>query len=486
MLIPFKCDVHSWMHAYVGVVESSVLRGHRQRRQVRAEDRPAGHLHDRSRGTRSSARQTQTVTLGEKDAKEITFTFKVQRRGSRNELDIDAGTTGTRKLVTALHRPADRGRRHGDEHGVGPLGARLADDVRLEHVHVSDEQVGRRHPLRAQPPADREHRRLPDDHPGGLDVAGRAAPLGPQARIRRARRGDPAGVLGGITVLFFLPPAVSIGHAGLAQIFFCLTLTLALVTSPGWKNAVASGRRSDAAPRRGHHDRARLHADPRRRDDAAQRRGPGDSGLPAGVRPRDSAGVERADCDPFRASSRRAGRHARHPRDGEPRLLPPPAAARTGAAGALLLVAGRRSQVTLGAFVVWSGKNPFINTAHVVNGALVLGTSLVLTLRSVSGRRSSVWSSRSVARGSDCRDSGHGAAERARESPTPSRIAGVRAPAPRDFVALAKPRLNLLVVASTLVGYAMAAGRAARARCASADCCWAPASSPAAPRRSTR
>jgi hypothetical protein len=28
-------------------------------------------------------------------------------------------------------------------------------------------------------------------------------------------------------------------------------------------------------------------------------------------------------------------------------------------------------QVTLGAFVIWSGKNPLINTAHVVNGALV-------------------------------------------------------------------------------------------------------------------
>src|SRR6476659_5360028 len=46
------------------------------------------------------------------------------------------------------------------------------------------------------------------------------------------------GLLGGITVLLFLPPAVSIGHAGLAQIFFCLTVTLALVTSSGWKNAV--------------------------------------------------------------------------------------------------------------------------------------------------------------------------------------------------------------------------------------------------------
>jgi len=39
-------------------------------------------------------------------------------------------------------------------------------------------------------------------------------------------------------------------------------------------------------------------------------------------------------------------------------------------------------QLALGAFVVWSGKNPLINTAHVVNGALVLGTSLLLTLRS--------------------------------------------------------------------------------------------------------
>ena len=40
------------------------------------------------------------------------------------------------------------------------------------------------------------------------------------------------------------------------------------------------------------------------------------------------------------------------------------------------------TQVTLGAFVIWSGLQPIINTAHVVNGALVLATSLVVTLRS--------------------------------------------------------------------------------------------------------
>src|SRR4029450_11173313 len=32
------------------------------------------------------------------------------------------------------------------------------------------------------------------------------------------------GVLGGLTVLYFLPAPVSIGHAALAEIFFCLTV----------------------------------------------------------------------------------------------------------------------------------------------------------------------------------------------------------------------------------------------------------------------
>src|SRR5207237_9786447 len=43
-----------------------------------------------------------------------------------------------------LHRPADRGRRHGHEHRVRPLRAGLADDVWVEHVYVSAEQMGGR------------------------------------------------------------------------------------------------------------------------------------------------------------------------------------------------------------------------------------------------------------------------------------------------------------------------------------------------------
>jgi cytochrome c oxidase assembly protein subunit 15 len=44
------------------------------------------------------------------------------------------------------------------------------------------------------------------------------------------------GVLGGITVLYKLPLAVSVTHACLAQIFFCITITLAVLTGPAWKS----------------------------------------------------------------------------------------------------------------------------------------------------------------------------------------------------------------------------------------------------------
>jgi heme a synthase len=43
------------------------------------------------------------------------------------------------------------------------------------------------------------------------------------------------GVLGGLTVLFLLPKAVSISHACLAQLFFSTTVAIALFTSDGWQ-----------------------------------------------------------------------------------------------------------------------------------------------------------------------------------------------------------------------------------------------------------
>lgn len=42
------------------------------------------------------------------------------------------------------------------------------------------------------------------------------------------------GIVGGITVLFYLPWAVSTAHAALGQSFFCVTVAMALFTSRGW------------------------------------------------------------------------------------------------------------------------------------------------------------------------------------------------------------------------------------------------------------
>lgn len=46
------------------------------------------------------------------------------------------------------------------------------------------------------------------------------------------------GILGGITVLFYLPPAVSSAHAALAQTFFCIAAAIAVFTGKRWVQEV--------------------------------------------------------------------------------------------------------------------------------------------------------------------------------------------------------------------------------------------------------
>lgn len=41
--------------------------------------------------------------------------------------------------------------------------------------------------------------------------------------------------LGGITVLYFLPVDISVAHACLAQLFFCMMVSIALFTNPDWQ-----------------------------------------------------------------------------------------------------------------------------------------------------------------------------------------------------------------------------------------------------------
>src|SRR5262249_21738325 len=176
-----------------------------------------------------------------------------------------------------------------------------------------------------------------------------------------------------------LPPAVSPAHAGLAEVFFCLTVAIALFTSPSWKTAA--------------------------RDDATLR----------GVATLTTAIVFAQIL--IGATMRHTGAGLAIP--DFPlmfgRLIPPrwdPKIAihfahRAGAVVASLAILataghiwvhhrGRREltrpaavivtlvamQLTLGALTVLTRRNVWINSLHVVGGALVLATSLVITLRS--------------------------------------------------------------------------------------------------------
>jgi cytochrome c oxidase assembly protein subunit 15 len=182
-------------------------------------------------------------------------------------------------------------------------------------------------------------------------------------------------------VLLFLPPAVSIGHAGLAQIFFCLTITLALVTSPGWQNAVQPVddpmlRRIAALTTTLVYTQILIGATMRHNE-----AGLAIPDFPFAfghvIPPVWTAKVaihfaHRVGAMVVAAMIVATSSHVlfHHPRRRD--LVRP----------ALLLLGLVFVQITLGAFVIWSGKDPIVNTAHVVNGAAVLGTSLVLTLRS--------------------------------------------------------------------------------------------------------
>ena len=188
------------------------------------------------------------------------------------------------------------------------------------------------------------------------------------------------GMLGGITVLFFLPPAVSIAHAGLAQIFFCLTVTVALVTSPGWRYAVdpvedPTLRRVAAATTALIYMQVILGA-------TMRHNGAGlaipDFPLAFGrlVPPVWNVGValhfaHRVGGLIVAAAILATAGHVFYHHRRRRELARP----------AFVLLMLVSMQITLGAFVIWSGKDAVINTAHVVNGALVLATSLLLTLR---------------------------------------------------------------------------------------------------------
>jgi hypothetical protein len=75
IMVPFKCDVHGWMNAYVGVLDHPYFAVTKEDGKFELKDLPAGTYtvtawHERL-GT-----QDQKVTLGEKESKDVNFTFK--------------------------------------------------------------------------------------------------------------------------------------------------------------------------------------------------------------------------------------------------------------------------------------------------------------------------------------------------------------------------------------------------------------------------
>jgi cytochrome c oxidase assembly protein subunit 15 len=188
------------------------------------------------------------------------------------------------------------------------------------------------------------------------------------------------GLLGGLTVLFFLPPAVSTAHAGLAEIFFCITVAIALFTSPRWI----------AGDRPLHDDTLRILATVTTLVIYTQ--------ILVGATMRHTgAGLAIPDFPlmfgrliPDHWSAKIAVHFAHRVgaavvtlfvlalaghvwyRHGDRDELTRPAT---------LIVFLVATQVTLGALTVLTARNVWINSVHVVCGALVLTTSLVITLR---------------------------------------------------------------------------------------------------------
>ena len=207
------------------------------------------------------------------------------------------------------------------------------------------------------------------------------------------------GVLGGITVLFFLPTAISTAHAGLAQIFFCLTIAISLFTSRGWQSAPANGWVNDRVLRRvATATTAIIYI--QILVGAIMRHS--DAGLAIPDFPLVFGGLIPPTWTPqiaihyahrvgallvTLAIAATAGHVLYHHPDRKELKRP-----------AILLVCLVLTQVTLGAFVIWSKKDVATNTAHVITGALTLATSLVLTLRSYRLRFADAVGSASKAR----------------------------------------------------------------------------------------
>jgi cytochrome c oxidase assembly protein subunit 15 len=190
------------------------------------------------------------------------------------------------------------------------------------------------------------------------------------------------GLLGGITVLLLLPKAISIGHALLAQLFFVATVILAQVTAPGWE-ALAAQRARGAGHLRNWALLTALLALLSVLLGAVVRHYNAGLAIPdfplayGGLIPPLSAFpvlihfLHRLGALALAASVLWTVWRVRSDDPGHGALGRP----------ALALLAFLLLQVLLGAGVIWSQRELITTTAHLVNGALLLGSASLLALR---------------------------------------------------------------------------------------------------------
>ena len=186
----------------------SMRRGKLAGRQPVARRRRSSGRRPRRRPTRTSRAASRPCTAGPTSTAfpATARTSRLRTRSPRARLRQPQGRmdNGTAPVPPRLRGPRRRGDARADRRGrprhvdrVRAVRARLADDVRPQHVHVPPLEDGRRDPVRAHPPPHRVGGRLADDRAGGLARAARGAALGPAARLPgprdRRRAGHPRG-----------------------------------------------------------------------------------------------------------------------------------------------------------------------------------------------------------------------------------------------------------------------------------------------------
>ena len=75
VMVPFKCDVHGWMNAYVGVLPHPYFAVTKDDGKFELPNLPPGTYTIEAWHEKLGA-MTQSVTIGAKESKDVTFTFK--------------------------------------------------------------------------------------------------------------------------------------------------------------------------------------------------------------------------------------------------------------------------------------------------------------------------------------------------------------------------------------------------------------------------